>query len=126
MRRRNALLDTLELLRDTNADFTVNQLIVLLHVGDEAAPLPLPDLRRRAAMTGDAAWKSATALAEIEVTPGQALIAIDRWTMSGIVAAELTGAGRALCDRLDLILRAAQPIQPVTKPVWETNSGAGA
>jgi len=110
MRKRSAMLEAVELLRETYPDFTVSQLIALLHIADEEGPLPLPDLRRRADMSGDGVWKNAQALAEIEAAPGQPLVELKDWVMGSIVAAELTPAGRALCDALDVIIREAQPI----------------
>ena len=110
MRKRSAMLEAVELLRETYADFTVNQLIALLHIADEEDPLPLPDLRRRAGMTGDGVWKNAQALTEIEAAGGEPLVVVKEWTMRAIVAAELTPAGRALCQGLDAIIREAHPI----------------
>ena len=104
------MLEAIELLRDNYPDFTVSQIIALLHIADEEGPLPLPDLRRRAGMTGDGVWKNAQALAEIETTTGGPLIEVRDWTMRTIVAAELTPAGRALCNALDVIIREAHPI----------------
>jgi len=111
MRKRSAMLEAIELLRNAYPDFTVSQIIALLHIADEDGPLPLPDLRRRAGMTGDGAWKNTQALTEIEGAPGEPLIVIKDWAMRAIVAAELTPAGRALCDALDAIIRDAQPIE---------------
>jgi hypothetical protein len=110
MRKRSAMLEAVELLRDTCPDFTVSQIVALLHIADEETPLPLPDLRRRAGMTGDGVWKNAQALAEIEAEAGETLILVKDWTMRAIVAAELTPAGRALCNALDVIIREAHPI----------------
>lgn len=112
MRKRNALLEALELLRSLNADFTINQLIALLYVADEEDPLPLPDLRRRAGLTSDAAWKSVQALADLEseTFEGERLVAVERWTMGSIVAARLQGAGTRLAAQLDQIIRDANPI----------------
>ena len=110
MRKRSAMLQAVELLRDTYPDFTVSQLVALLHIADEAEPLPLPDLRRRAGMSGDGVWKNAQALTEIETAPGEPLVQVRDWTMRAIVAAELTPAGRELCNALDVIIREAHPI----------------
>jgi hypothetical protein len=115
MRRRNALLDALETLKRTNPDFTVNQVMALLHIADDEAALPLPDLRRRAGMTGDVAWKSVQALCEMHDEHGAPLVAVDRWRMGVIVAAELGAGGARLCERIDEILRVAEPIRP---PAW--------
>lgn len=111
MRKRSAMLEAVELLRDAYPDFTVSQLIALLHIADEDGPLPLPDLRRRAGMSGDGVWKNAMALTEIEGESGEPLVVVRDWTMRAIVAAELTPAGRALCDALDAVIREAHPIQ---------------
>ena len=110
MRKRSAMLEAIELLRETYPDFTVNQLIALLHIADGEDPLPLPDLRRRAGMTGDGVWKNAQALTEIEADAGEPLVVVKEWIMRAIVAAELTPSGRALCDALDRIIAAANPI----------------
>lgn len=104
------MLEALELLRAFNPDFTVSQLISLLYVADEEEPLPLPDLRRRAGMATDACWKAVQALTEMDDGSGEGLVRVERWTMRGIVAAELTAAGRRLCAGLDEILAEAQPI----------------
>lgn len=104
------MLEALELLRKVNPDFTVSQLITLLYVADEDAPLPLPDLRRRAGMTTDACWKTVQALSEMDDGTGEGLLRVERWAMRGIVAGELTEAGRRLCEALDEIIREAQPI----------------
>ena len=111
MRRRNALLEAVELLRSVNADFTVSQLIVLLHIADEDAPLPLPDLRRRAVMSNDGMWKSVQALTEIEDPQGDVLVTTERWTMGSIMAAQLGPAGERLRDALDEVIREAAPIE---------------
>jgi hypothetical protein len=110
MRHRNAMLEALELLRAVNGDFTVSQLVSLLYIADEAEPLPLPDLRRRAGMATDACWKTVQALTEMDDGSGEGLVRVDRWAMRGIVAAELTPAGRRLCTGLDEILAEARPI----------------
>ncbi len=106
------MLEALELLRAFNPDFTVSQLISLLYVADEEEPLPLPDLRRRAGMATDACWKTVQALTEMDDGSGEGLVRVERWAMRGIVAAELTEAGRRLCGSLDEILAEAQPILP--------------
>ena len=116
MRKRSAMLEALETLRDVYPDFTVSQIVALLHLGDEGEPLPLPDLRRRAGMSSDAAWKTVTALTEIEVAAGEPLAEMKPWSMRGIVAAELGPAGRRLCAALDDIIREAEPIVPVEAP----------
>lgn len=104
------MLEALELLRGVNPEFTVSQLIALLYVADEEEPLPLPDLRRRAGTTTDACWKTVQALTEMDDGSGEGLLRVDRWAMRGIVAAELTDAGRRLCAELDAILAEAHPI----------------
>ncbi len=111
MRRRNALLEAMELLRSVNPDFTVNQIVALFYIADEEEPLPLPDLRRRAGMSNDGVWKSVQALTEIEDSQGEVLVNVDRWAMRAIVAAELGPAGRRLRVTLDQIIREAAPIQ---------------
>jgi hypothetical protein len=110
MRRRSALLEAMELLRSVNPDFTVSQLLALLYIADEAEPVPLPDLRRRAGMSSDGAWKSVQALTEIEDPDGDPLVTVDRWAMRAIVAAELGPAGRRLREALDQIIGDATPI----------------
>lgn len=110
MRRRNALLEAMELLRRVNPDFTVGQLLALLYIADEDEPVPLPDLRRRAGMTSDGAWKTVQALTEIEDPDGDTLVTVDRWAMRAIVAAELGPAGRRLRAALDEIIADAAPI----------------
>jgi hypothetical protein len=110
MRRRNALLEAMELLRSVNPDFTVNQIVALLYIADEEEPLPLPDLRRRAGMSNDGAWKSVQALTEIEDPQGEVLVSVDRWAMRAIVAAELGPAGRRIRTSLDQIIQEAAPI----------------
>ncbi len=110
MRRRNALLEAMELLRSVNPDFTVSQIVALLYVADEDTPLPLPDLRRRAGMTNDGAWKAVQALTEIEDPDGEVLVTVDRWAMRAIVAAELGPAGQKLRAALDEIISEAAPI----------------
>jgi hypothetical protein len=110
MRRRNALLEAMELLRGVNPDFTVSQLIALLYIADEDEPVPLPDLRRRAGMSNDGIWKTVQALTEIEDPEGDALVIVDRWAMRAIVAAELGEAGRRLRAALDEIIAEAAPI----------------
>lgn len=110
MRRRNALLEAMELLRGVNPDFTVSQLIALLYIADEDEPVPLPDLRRRAGMSNDGIWKTVQALTEIEDPEGNALVIVDRWAMRAIVAAELGEAGRRLRAALDEIIAEAAPI----------------
>lgn len=110
MRRRNALLEAMELLRGVNPDFTVSQIMALLYVADEDTPLPLPDLRRRAGMTNDGAWKAVQALTEIEDPDGDVLVTVDRWAMRAIVAAELGPAGQKLRAALDEIISEATPI----------------
>ncbi len=110
MRRRNALLEAMELLRGVNPDFTVSQIVALLYVADEDTPLPLPDLRRRAGMTNDGAWKAVQALTEIEDPDGDVLVTVDRWAMRAIVAAELGPAGQKLRAALDEIISEAAPI----------------
>jgi hypothetical protein len=111
MRQRNALLEAMELLRSVNPDFTVNQIVALLYIADEEEPLPLPDLRRRAGMSNDGAWKSVQALTEIEDPQGEVLVSVDRWAMRAIVAAELAPAGRRIRAALDQIIHEAAPIQ---------------
>jgi hypothetical protein len=111
MRQRNALLEAMELLRSVNPDFTVNQIVALLYIADEEEPLPLPDLRRRAGMSNDGAWKSVQALTEIEDPGGEVLVNVDRWAMRAIVAAELGPAGRRVRAALDEIIHEAAPIQ---------------
>lgn len=110
MRRRNALLEAMELLRGVNPDFTVSQIMALLYVADEDTPLPLPDLRRRAGMTNDGAWKAVQALTEIVDPDGDVLVTVDRWAMRAIVAAELGPAGERLRTALDEIISEAVPI----------------
>lgn len=110
MRRRNALLEAMELLRGVNPDFTVSQVIVLLYIADEDEPVPLPDLRRRAGMSNDGIWKTVQALTEIEDPEGDVLVTVDRWAMRAIVAAELGEAGRRLRAALDEIIAEAAPI----------------
>lgn len=113
MRQRNALLEAMELLRSISPDFTVNQIVALLYIADEEEPLPLPDLRRRAGMSNDGAWKSVQALTEIEDAQGEVLVNVDRWAMRAIVAAELGPAGRRLRGALDQIIQEAAPILAV-------------
>lgn len=110
MRRRNALLEAMELLRGVNPDFTVSQVIALLYIADEDEPVPLPDLRRRAGMSNDGIWKTVQALTEIEAPEGEVLVTVDRWAMRAIVAAELGEAGRRLRAALDEIIAEAAPI----------------
>jgi hypothetical protein len=111
MRNRSAMLEGLEVLRDAHPEFTLNQVVCLLHIADEGEPLPLPDLRRRAGLAPDVAWKSVNALTEIEFAPGEPLASMRDWVMPGIVAAELTPAGARLTAILDDIIRAAHPIE---------------
>jgi hypothetical protein len=110
MRKRSALLEAMELLRGVNPDFTVNQIVALLYIADEDEPVPLPDLRRRAGMSSDGAWKTVQALTEIEDPEGDVLVTVDRWAMRAIVAAELGEAGRRLRAALDGIIAEATPI----------------
>ena len=119
MRQRNALLEAMELLRSINPDFTVNQIVALLYIADEEEPLPLPDLRRRAGMSNDGAWKSVQALTEIEDAQGEVLVNVDRWAMRAIVAAELGPAGRRLRGALDQIIQEAAPILAVEREAAE-------
>ena len=123
MRKRSAMLESLETLRQVYAEITVSQIVALLYLGDEGEPLPLPDLRRRAGMSSDAAWKTVTALTEIEVAPGEPLAEMKPWSMRGIVAAELAPAGRALCAALDEIIREAHPIVLDPAPADRRRSG---
>lgn len=109
MRRRSAVLEALERLRRANPDFTVAQIIAFLTVADEDGPLPLPDLRRRADMTPDAAWKTVQALAASDRDTAP-LLTVDRWAMRAIVAAELTPAGVELARELDAAIGDAQLI----------------
>ncbi|MCI3132157.1 hypothetical protein [Phenylobacterium aquaticum] len=110
MRRRNAMLEALELLREVYPAFTVGQLIALLHIADEQAPLPLPDLSRRADMSRHAAWKAVAALDASRA--GQGLVQVRRWTMAPIMAGELTPKGERLCAALDAIIAEAVTIGP--------------
>jgi hypothetical protein len=110
MRRRNALLEAMEVLRGVNPEFTVSQIIALLYIADEDEPVPLPDLRRRAGMSNDGIWKTVQALTEIEDSEGQPLVTVERWAMRAIVAAELGEAGRRLRRVLDEIILEAAPI----------------
>lgn len=116
MRRRSALLEAMELLRSVNPDFTVSQLVALLYIADEEEPLPLPDLRRRAGMSNDGAWKSVQALTEVEDPDGDTLVTVDRWAMRAIVAVELGEAGKRLRAALDEIIADAVPIAAEEPP----------
>lgn len=108
MRRRNAILEALELLREVYPAFTVSQLIALLHIGDEQAPLPLPDLGRRAEMSRNTTWKAVAALDASRA--GQGLVLVRPWTMAPIMAGDLTPKGERLCAALDAIIAEAVTI----------------
>lgn len=110
------MLEAMELLRSVNPDFTVSQLVALLYIADEEEPLPLPDLRRRAGMSNDGAWKSVQALTEVEDPDGDTLVTVDRWAMRAIVAAELGEAGKRLRAALDEIIAEAVPIAAEEPP----------
>lgn len=113
MRRRSAVLEALELLRQANPDFTVAQIIAFLTIADEETPLPLPDLRRRADMTPDSAWKTVQALADTD-TDTAPLVSVDKWAMRAIIAAELTPAGERLARAVDRVVLEGQPIEAET------------
>ncbi|WP_304170993.1 hypothetical protein [Phenylobacterium aquaticum] len=110
MRRRNAMLEALELLREAYPAFTVSQLIALLHIADEQTPLPIPDLSRRADMSSNLAWKAVRILAQSDDGPD--LVRVRRWAMRTIVAGELTPSGQRLCAALDDIITEAVTITP--------------
>lgn len=109
MRKRSALLEALELLRDTNPGFTLAQIMALLYVADEGDSLPLPDLQWRMGITANHAWRTAQAL-----TSGddglEPLVASARWKVGTTSALSLSPAGERICTRLDQILSDAAPI----------------
>ncbi|MDP3853696.1 hypothetical protein [Phenylobacterium sp.] len=104
MRRRSAVLEALELLRERAPTLSLAQIMVFLYVADEDEALPLLDLQRRAEMSAVQAWRNVRALA------GEDLVQVRRWKMGSITAAELTPAGRDLAARLDAMIADASPI----------------
>ena len=110
MRKRSALLEALELLRETDPGLTLTQIMALLYVADEEDPLPLPDLQRRMDVTANHAWRTAQALAAGEACPP--LVVRERWKASTASALRLSPAGLRLRTELDQIIEAARPISP--------------
>lgn len=111
MRTRNAVLEAVELLRDTHPTLTLPQIVAFLHVADEDEDeaTPLADLQHRAGLSTVQAWRTARALGEED---GLGLVTQARWKTRNALALRLSPAGEALRERLDLILRRAQPIAP--------------
>lgn len=104
MRRRSAVLEALELLRERAPTLTLAQIMVFLYVADEDEAVPLLDLQGRAEMSSVQAWRNVQALA------GEGLVQVGRWKMGSITAAELTPAGHELAARLDTMIHEASPI----------------
>lgn len=124
MRKRSALLESLELLRETNPGFTLAQIMALLYVADESDPLPAPDLQWRMGITANHAWRTAQALTS--GADGLApLVSAARWKSGTTSALSLTPAGERLRGRLDAILREAVPIASAKKnrPTPEGSAG---
>ncbi len=105
MRRRNAVLQGLEHLRQTAPALTLGQILVLLYIADEEDPLPLIDIRWRANLSAIQVWRHAQVLAKA------GLISLSRWKMGAIVAAKLSPAGEGLRAELDEIILRSDPIQ---------------
>lgn len=124
MRRRSALLEALELLRETNPGFTLTQVMALLYVADEGEPLPLPDLQWRMSITANHAWRTAQAL-----TSGddglEPLVSSARWKVGTTSALSLSPTGERLCARLDDILSEASPIASAQKEPADPWGSAG-
>lgn len=125
MRRRSALLEALELIRDAGPDLTVVQIMAFLHVADEEFPLPLPDLQRRLGISGHFAWRTAQALAG-DGDDADALVELYRWKMRPVTALCPSASGAQLRTALDEIIRRASPITPrnANRPIPGEPAGA--
>lgn len=112
MRNRSAVLEAMELLREARPGMNLAQIIAFLHVADEDEDdaLPLCDLQHRAELSHVQAWRTAKALAEPPA--GDGLVRLERWKARNMLALSLSGEGEALRDRIDGILRRAEPIAP--------------
>lgn len=109
MRSRNAILDAIELVRDTHPTLTLAQIVAFLHIADEddGEVMPLPDLQHRADLSPVQAWRTVKTL-----SADYGLVTLSRWKTRNTLAVALSPAGRALRARLDAILRRAEPIAP--------------
>lgn len=104
MRRRSAILEALELLREVAPTLTLAQIVTFLHIADEDESVPMIDLQRRTETSSVQTWRNVQALANL------GLVQVGRWKMGSISAAELSLAGQDLAARLDAMVRAASPI----------------
>ncbi|WP_332767203.1 hypothetical protein [Phenylobacterium sp.] len=104
MRRRSAILEAVELLREAAATLTLAQIITFLHIADEDEAVPMTDLQRRAETSAVQTWRNIQALTTL------GLVHVVRWKMGSVTAAELSLAGQDLAARLDAMIREASPI----------------
>lgn len=110
MRKRSAVLEALERLRDANPGFTLGQIMALLYVADEESPLPLVDLRSRLDISPNLAWRTAEALRAPD-GGASALVEAAPWGGRKAGALRLTAAGEELARLLDGVIADAQPIK---------------
>lgn len=110
MRKRSAVLEALERLRDVNPGFTLGQIMALLYVADEDGPLPLVDLRSRLDISPNLAWRTAEALRAPDGETG-ALVEAAPWGGRKAGALRLTAAGEQIAHLLDGVIADAQPIK---------------
>ena len=120
MRRRSAILEGLELLREAAPTLSLAQIITFLHIADEEDPLPLPDLQHRAMVSSVQAWRNVQALTKPQPGQAEGLVILGRWKMGAITAVRLSATGEQICQALDEIVRAARPIaDPGERPARE-------
>ena len=117
MRKRSAVLEALERLRDVNPGFTLGQIMALLYVADEEQPLPLVDLRSRLDISPNLAWRTAEALRGADGETA-ALVEAAPWGGRKAGALRLTAAGEQLARLLDDIIADAQPIKEKPAGPW--------
>lgn len=108
MRRRSAILEALELLREVAPTLTLAQIVTFLHIADEDESVPMIDLQRRTHTSAVQTWRNVQALTTL------GLIQVGRWKMGSVTAAELSLAGQDLAARLDAMIRDASPITAPT------------
>jgi len=125
MRSRSAVLEALELLRETAPAMTLSQIICFLQVADEQAPLPLPDLQRRTEISAAQAWRNIQALARPQPGVSEGLVEIGRWKTGSTTAAELSASGLRLATALDDIVLRANRIAPPLQLAGGDGMGSG-
>jgi hypothetical protein len=117
LRKRSAVLEALERLRDVNPGFTLGQIMALLYVADEESPLPLGDLRSRLEISPNLAWRTAEALRAPDGGVS-ALVEAAPWGGRKAGALRLTAAGEELARLLDGVIADAQPIKEKPADPW--------